>query len=122
MISSIYSKRTVCCNGRTMPFIRVWLVACLLVVAGCPGEVPPRDEDGPMEDEIDAPLATMPDARVDARVVDAMGPAIDAPNSCMVNGVTGMCIDKTICTNMGKVATAGHCPGTPANIQCCTPP
>jgi hypothetical protein len=127
-ISSIYSRRSVCCNGRSMPLIRLWLVTtCLVLATGCPGDVPPRgDLDGPLEDEIDAPIVIAPDARIfdarpvfDARVFDAM-PSPDS-QSCTVNGVMGICIDMTVCKNMGKTATAGHCPNTPVNIQCCTP-
>ena len=41
---------------------------------------------------------------------------------CAVEGVPGDCMDKTSCTaEADHAATPGFCPGTPANIQCCTP-
>jgi hypothetical protein len=42
--------------------------------------------------------------------------------SCTVEGVQGVCIDKSVCAGMaGHVSTPGFCPG-PASEECCTQP
>jgi hypothetical protein len=41
--------------------------------------------------------------------------------TCTVNGVSGTCIDVSVCAGMpGYVSTPGYCPG-PASEECCTP-
>jgi hypothetical protein len=118
-----------------MAVLRSLTVTCVLIgglaLAACPGAVPPRNvadaplgglPDAPLGGPADAPLG-LPDARpaADARLPDAMSGGPDAPNMCTDPSGQGVCIDKTVCTSSGKTATPGYCPGTPANIQCCTP-
>ena len=52
---------------------------------------------------------------------EAAAPPPTGP-SCTVEGVSGVCIDKGVCSGMsGHVSTPGFCPG-PASEECCTKP
>jgi hypothetical protein len=88
-----------------------------LLLAGCPGEVPPDDDTPIIDASIDV-IGTS-DAMPTA---DAMtGPMADAANTCTVTGGRmGICIPTANCAAMGgKESIPGFCPGTPADIQCC---
>jgi hypothetical protein len=37
-----------------------------------------------------------------------------------VNGVSGVCIQTSLCASEGKTSTPGYCPGS-ASEECCTP-
>jgi sulfatase modifying factor 1 len=57
-------------------------------------------------------------ASLDAASLDAWG--MDASwGSCSVGGVTGTCLDVSLCTG-DRMSVPGFCPG-PAGIQCCLP-
>jgi lysozyme len=43
------------------------------------------------------------------------------PPACTVAGVSGICVETSVCATLaGHHSTAGYCPG-PAAEECCTP-
>jgi hypothetical protein len=88
------------------------LLLLALLLAGCPGEVPPGYDGGDVEDvdagsDIDA-----------ARPVDAGPPDSAGPCSHDTGVDNGECMDYMDCEDMGGDWLQGLCPG-PGNIRCC---
>jgi hypothetical protein len=79
-------------------------------------DVFPPSGDGSVGDE------TQPDEAGDGGWDFADGESSDGgPPSCVVEGVSGICIDTSECASLGGYhSTPGYCPG-PAGEECCTP-
>jgi lysozyme len=72
-------------------------------------------------DQFDGDLSALLGLTVGGTMADASSGGDDSgPPACMAGGVSGSCIDTSVCTAMpGYVSTPGLCPG-PASEQCCT--
>jgi sulfatase modifying factor 1 len=88
----------------------------VVLLAACPGEVPPDDDTDPIDASID--VMSSP---ADGGIPDSMLPMADAANLCTVTGGRmGICIPTASCAALGgKESVPGFCPGTPADVQCC---
>ncbi len=114
-----------------MPYVRPLGVVLLLLLAACPGDVPPRDgADASIEDTPDGGGST-PDAPlgIDARPIDARPPDasnVDAAVSCSFQGRSGTCITMAACGSgnqwVSSAMGATGCQALPNDIRCCVPP
>jgi formylglycine-generating enzyme len=90
----------------------------ITLLGGCPGEVPPDDDAGPVDASIDV-ISSDPDAG--SNTADAMGPMADAGIACTVTtgNRQGTCMPTASCAGLGgHESVPGFCPGA-ADIQCC---
>jgi formylglycine-generating enzyme len=118
MLSNIYKRHHPCSNDDAMGSVRLLTLFLLALLAGCPGEVPPRP--GSSDASLDLADASMIDAPLDmadAGVPDAQITA-DAAITCVANGMPGVCMPTAQCSSAGGMSIAGFCPG-PADFQCC---